>query len=174
MIHAAPVSDEKSLWKGSPSQWLNFWVFIVALLLAGGIVVGAVLSGPLLPFVLIGLVIPLVWVIWKYLLVKHQSFELTTERLKISEGVINQRIDEIELYRVKDVLMVRPLWMRMTGLATLLLETSDRNRPNLTIPAVRGGVVLREELRRQVEIQRDRKRVRETDFEEGGADSLPI
>jgi uncharacterized membrane protein YdbT with pleckstrin-like domain len=168
------VSEEQSLWKGSPSQWLNLWSFLLALLLAAGIVTGAVLSGPMLPFVLIALVIPIVWVIWKYLAVRCEVFELTTERLKISNGVINQKIDEIELYRVKDVLMVRPWWMRLTGLASLDLETSDRSQPKITLPAIRGGAVLREELRKQVEFQRDRKRVRETDFEDFGGNSAPI
>jgi uncharacterized membrane protein YdbT with pleckstrin-like domain len=165
------VTEERSLWKGSPSQWLNSGTFILALLLAAAVVVGAIFSGPMLPFVLIGLVVPVAWALWKYFKIRCQSYELTTERLKLSTGVINQHIDEIELYRVKDVLVVRPWWMRITGLASLILETSDRSQPHLTIPAVKGGAELREELRKQVEFQRDRKRVRETDFEEGGTDS---
>lgn len=173
-MHVSGVSEEKSLWKGSPSQWLNLWSFLFALLLAVGIVVGAVFSGPMLPFVLLGLVIPIIWMIWKYLAVRCEVFELTTERLKISNGVINQKIDEIELYRVKDVLMVRPWWMRLTGLASLELETSDRSQPNITLPAIRDGAVLREALRKQVEFQRDRKRVREMDFDDFSGDSASI
>lgn len=146
----------------------------MVLILAAAIVVGAIFSGPLLPFVLIGLVIPAIWMLWKYLTVRCQRYELTTERLKIVTGVINQHIDEVELYRVKDVLMVRPWWMRITGLATLQLETSDRSLPQLVVPAVKGGAELREQLRKQVELQRDRKRVRETDFEEAGPDALPL
>ena len=164
------MSEETSLWKGSPSQWLNLWNFTGAVLLAGGIIAGGIFMPP----VFAALVIPLGWVLWKYLTVRCQRFEFTTERLKITTGVINQHIDEVELYRVKDVVMVRPWWMRLTGLASILLETSDRSLPNLTIPAVSSGVELREQLRKQVEHQRDRKRVRETDFEEAGPDTLPI
>ncbi len=164
------MSEETSLWKGSPSQWLNLWNITGAILLAAAIAAGGILMPP----VFAALVIPVVWILWKYLTVRCQIFELTTERLKITNGVINQHIDEVELYRVKDVLMVRPWWMRLTGLASILLETSDRSLPNLTIPAVRGGVELREQLRKQVETQRDKKRVRETDFEESGPDVLPI
>jgi hypothetical protein len=58
--------------------------------------------------------------------------------------------------------------MRLTGLATIELETSDRSMPLLEVPAIHGGVELRELLRKHVELQRDRKRVRELDFEEGG------
>jgi uncharacterized membrane protein YdbT with pleckstrin-like domain len=160
----AAVSEETSLWKGSPSQWLNLWNFTGAILLATGIVVG----GMFMPLLWGFLVVPLAWMVWKYLSVRCQGFELTTERLKITQGVINQKLDEVELYRVKDMLMVRPWWMRITGLASVILETSDRSQPSLEIPAVRGGAELREQLRKQVELQRDRKRVREMDFQESG------
>lgn len=163
------VNEETSLWKGSPSQWLNLWVFTGAGILIAAIGVAGFFTAGL---ALIGLILPVVWILWKYLSVKCRTFELTSQRLKITEGVINQHLDEVELYRVKDVLMVRPWWMRLTGLATLILETSDRSLPQLVIPAIRGGVELREELRKNVEIQRDRKRVRELDFEDPGAGAL--
>jgi hypothetical protein len=67
---------------------------------------------------------------------------------------------------------VRPWWMRLTGLASIELETSDRSMPMLVIPAIHGGAELRELLRQHVELQRDRKRVRELDFEESGDDAV--
>jgi uncharacterized membrane protein YdbT with pleckstrin-like domain len=95
-------------------------------------------------------------------------FELTSQRLRITSGVINQQIDEIELYRVKDTLMVRSWWMRLTGLSAISMQTSDRSLPHLVIPAIRNGGELREQLRKRVEAQRDTKRVREMDFDESG------
>lgn len=168
------MSEETSLWKGSPSQWLNLGKHTVAIIAVVAIVTGGVFAGPLMPMVLIVLLLPLLWALWNYLKVRCQGYELTSERLKITQGVINQHLDEVELYRVKDVVMVRPWWMRITGLASLILETSDRSLPQLTIPAVKDGVELREQLRKQVEIQRDRKRVRETDFEDMGGGESPI
>ena len=124
-----------------------------------------------------GLVLPLAYVIWNYLVVRAQVYELTSERLRITRGVINQQIDEIELYRVKDSQLHRLWWMRLTGVATVVLETSDRTMPNLRIPAIRDGLEMRELLRKQVEAQRDKKRVREMDFDETadsdvGSDSI--
>jgi uncharacterized membrane protein YdbT with pleckstrin-like domain len=155
---------ETTFWKGSPSQWLNLGPFIVAILLAGGIIAGGVFFPP----ALIGLVIPLAWAIWSYLVVRCQTFELTTERLRITKGVINQNIDEIELYRVKDIVIDRKWWMRITGLGQLHLQTSDRSLPHVDIPAIRDCIGLREELRKKVEAMRDKKRVREMDFDETG------
>jgi hypothetical protein len=62
--------------------------------------------------------------------------------------------------------MIRTWWMRMTGLSSISLETSDRTLPHLVIPAIRNGVDVREALRRKVEAQRDKKRVREMDFDD--------
>lgn len=162
------MSEEISLWKGSPSQWLNLGPFTAAFVLTAGIIVG----GVFFPLAFAGLALPLVYVVWKYLVVRMEIFELTNERLRITRGVINQKIDEIELYRVKDSVMIRVWWMRITGLASIQLETSDRNMPKLVIPAIRGGTEMRELLRKQVELQRDKKRVRELDFDDAGEDVL--
>ena len=156
------MNDESTLWKGSPSQWLNIGPFTGALVAAVGIIVG----GLFFPPAFAALILPLAYVIWKYLLVRTQVFELTSERLRITKGVINQKVDEIELYRVKDTLMVRTWWMRLTGLASIEMQTSDRSLPELVIPAIHGGTEMREILRKQVELIRDRKRVREMDFDE--------
>lgn len=161
------MSEENSLWKGSSSQWLNLGPFVLGSIIIAGLIVW----GLVMPPVFIGLVIPVIYMIWRYLVVRTQIFELTNERLRITRGVINQTIDEIELYRIKDTQMVRPWWMRLTGLASITMETSDRTMPTFVIPAVAGGHEMRELLRRQVELQRDRKRVREMDFDDPG-DSL--
>ncbi len=164
------MNEETTLWKGSPSQWLNLWPFTIALAVIAGILIVA--AG--FQLALVGLVLPLGWMIWKFLSVRTQVFELTNQRLRTTHGIINQVIDEIELYRVKDIQMNRTWWMRLTGLASISLETSDRGMPSLVIPAVRSGVELREQLRIQVEHMRDQKRVREMDFDETSETEGPV
>jgi uncharacterized membrane protein YdbT with pleckstrin-like domain len=159
---------ETPLWKGTPSQWLNIGPFSLALLLSAGIAVGGIFSPPAFA----GLILPLVWMIWRFLVIRCEIFELTSQRLRISHGVFNQKIDEIELYRVKDVLVERKWWMRIFGLGSLHLETSDRSLPNVTIPAIPDAIELRESLRKEVEAVRDKKRVRELDFEEAHEETL--
>jgi uncharacterized membrane protein YdbT with pleckstrin-like domain len=162
------ASTEATFWKGSPSQWLNIGHFAAAILLAVAISIGGVFFPP----AFIGLVIPLAWIVWRFLVVRCHVFELTNERLRVSTGVINQHIDEVELYRVKDILVVRKWWMRLTGLGTVHLQTSDRSMPEIDIPAISDCLGLREALRKKVEAMRDKKRVREMDFDEasGGGD----
>jgi len=158
------VSNETTLWKGSSSQWLNLGPFLIALVLMAGVGVAAVHFH--LAWIWALLVIPLAYLGWKALDLRSRFFELTSERIRVTEGVLNQKIDEIELYRVKDISMERPFWMRLTGLASVSLQTSDRSLPFLTIPAIPDGVELRELLRKQVETVRDSKRVRELDMDD--------
>ena len=106
--------------------------------------------------------------VWKCLVVRCQRFEITTERLRLIQGVLNQDIDEIELYRVKDTRILRPLLLRLFGLGNVVLETSDRTHPNPVLPAIRDAIEVREELRKHVENLREQKRVREVDFDQTG------
>jgi len=158
------MEQEISLWKGSPSQWLNLANYLTALLITTGISMVSLLT--LNPMFLIALVTPLFFMIWKFLVIRCYTFELTTERLRITRGVVNQHIDEIELYRVKDSVLFRSWWMRLTGLSSIALETSDGSLNKIVLPAIRHGFTMREALRKQVEIQRDKKRVREVDYED--------
>ena len=105
---------------------------------------------------------------WKWLVVRCRRFEITTERLKLIQGVLNQDIDEIELYRVKDTRVLRPLWLRLFGLGNVVLETSDRTHPNAVLTAIKDAMEVREELRKHVENLREQKRVREVDFDQTG------
>jgi membrane protein YdbS with pleckstrin-like domain len=163
------MNEETALWKSSSSQWLNLWHFAAAIFLA----IGIVFVGFLFPPAFAALVLPAAYLLWMYLVVRTRVYEFTCQRLRITWGVINQHVDEIELYRVKDSLMSRSWWMRLTGLATISLETSDRSMPTLVIPAIPGGQEMRELLRKHVEIQRDKKRVREMDFDDvAGSDPL--
>lgn len=157
--------SEETLWKGRPAQIINIWKFLIALLLTVAIgVVAALFFTPLW----CALLIPLAWAVWIWLVVRCRVYELTSERLRLYQGVLNQRIDEVELYRVKDTVIERPFWLRLFGLASIVLDTSDRSHPVVELEAIRGGLELRDRIRKQVEYWRDRKRVREVDFEEGG------
>lgn len=162
------MTEEQVIWKGRPSQILNFWIFVVCALLIAAIVAGAVLSA-LLPLAALA-VIPLGWAVWKFLQVRCRIYELTSQRLRLYEGVFNQEIDEIELYRVKDTTILRPFILRLFNLGNISLKTSDRTHPQIDMEAIPDGVTVREHIRHHVETVRDQKRVREVDFDSSDGD----
>lgn len=167
IMQPATVSEEV-LWKGSPSQVLNLGKYLVAFVLVVGITLVGLIPG--FQLALAGLILPLGWALWTFVETKSVRHELTTERIRMSSGIFNQKLDDVELYRVKDTSMERPFWYRVFGLSTLIIETSDRSQPRIEIKAVHNGDELRETLRKQVEFWRDKKRVREVDFDESVAD----
>jgi len=163
-----PAGQEITLWKGHSSQWTHFWYYLFCLILTGGIIAAAVMTGGLAA---VGLVVPFfMWVI-RWWITRSTVFELTSQRLKIDTGILNRRHDELELYRVKDYAMDRPFFLRLVGLGNITMVTSDATTPTVTIKAIRDAVEVREKLRVAVQTERDRKRVRELDVD-GGAETL--
>jgi uncharacterized membrane protein YdbT with pleckstrin-like domain len=159
---APPSSTEVSLWKGHTSQWVHVWYYFFCLVLAG-----AALGG--IPFTMgfsaIGLIVPLLMWIIRWWMTKSTSYELTTQRLKIASGILNRKLDELELFRVKDYAMDQPLALRLVGLGNLTLITSDATSPTVAIRAIANVEDVREKLRTAVQAERDRKRVREMDVD---------
>lgn len=161
--------SEEVLWKGSPSQVLNLGKYIAGVVFIAALVTAGIFFPPAALPLWIATALPLLWMFVQYLKVRSHSFELTTQRLRSYHGIINQKMQDVELYRIKDTSIERPFWYRMSGLYTLMIETSDRVQPHIEIRAVRDGFELREKIRNQVEALRDSKRVREVDFDEGSS-----
>ena len=138
--------EEKVIWVGGPSQWTNFGIYVLC-------------------FLFCWLVIPIFIALWKYLAVKSWKIEITDQRIIEEKGVFSKTTDELELYRVKDIRLEQPFWLRLVGLSNILLATSDKTHAFYTIPAIKTGKEIKEQLRIAVDIRRDIKRVRETDVE---------
>jgi membrane protein YdbS with pleckstrin-like domain len=164
---------EETVWRGSVSQWKNFGFFFFQVLVAVAIVVVFIFVGRaaspeirrLGPFVLILLAVPIFIVVKRYLQTKCTIYEVTTERLKTSEGVFSKVTDTLEFYRVKDIERQQPFLYRLCGLENVQLNTSDTSSPLVVIEAIPHDVGLADKIRTQVEAIRQQKGVREIDVE---------
>jgi uncharacterized membrane protein YdbT with pleckstrin-like domain len=119
----------------------------------------------------IALVIPLIMWLIRWWITKCTTYELTTQRLRMRTGILNKRVDELELFRVRDYSMEQPLLLRLVGLGNLTMITSDATTPTVAMRAIPGVEAVREKLRSAVQSERDRKRVRQLDVdnvEDGG------
>ena len=141
------MQDEELVWSGSPSQVLNVPVYAVCTLLCW-------------------LVIPVFYAAWKWLVLRNIRYELTTERLRIRQGVLNKELDELELYRVRDYKLEQPLILRLFSLGNITLRTSDTSHPLIMLRAIRDGEHVRERIRKYVEECRVKKRVLPLDLEQ--------
>ena len=164
------MDEETTVWEGSPSQILNLHVFILCGLAAGALIGVAIVFrdrlSPPFAYVLAGAaVVPILFAFVKWLQIKCRRYQLTTERLKMRHGVLSRQTEELELYRVKDYVLMEPLWLRMFGLANISLTTNDDTNPRVLLQAVPDGDSLRDQFRKHVEICRQKKGVRITEFE---------
>jgi uncharacterized membrane protein YdbT with pleckstrin-like domain len=111
------------------------------------------------------LIVPIFIALTRYLQTKNNVFELTNERLKITEGVFSKVTETLELYRVKDIEVRQPFFYRMLGVENIQVNTSDMSSPVILLEAIPKSVGLADKLRNQVEIIRVQKKVREIDLE---------
>ena len=139
-------TTEQLIWEGSSSQVRNLHIYILCAL-----------------FCL--LVIPLIYAIAKRIQLRSRHYELTTQRVRIRQGVFSKRTDELELYRVKDSTVYEPFWQRLFGVGNIVITTNDATTPTLTLEALPNTAEIREKLRAAIEECRDRKRVRIAELE---------
>jgi len=137
---------EETVWRGTSSQLKNLGIFI--------------LSG-----LFCWLIVPIFIALARYLQTKNKIYELTTERLKITEGVFSKVTETLELYRVKDIEVRQPFIYRMCGLENIHVQTSDLSSPSILIDAIPVVLTLGDKMRNQVEAVRQLKGVREIDIE---------
>lgn len=160
--------SEELICSKNPSQVLNLKAYISSLLIVA-IVVGIFIVGKekfdLPPYFLALLIVPFATSFWRFMQIKCQKYELTTERLRIISGVLNRSTEEIELYRIKDFSLNEPFIMRIFKLGDIFIESSDKSMPYIKIQALPGAADFKEHLRSCVEKIREKKNVREVDFE---------
>lgn len=163
------MADEQTIWKGSASAILNLRVYLLCGLLAvGWCVLCFFFRTQLDTFFLpaLGLaVLPVLYGLARHILLRSREYEVTTERIRIRSGLFSKRTDEVELYRIKDYTLIEPFWQRLAGVGSVVLATHDQTTPTVTIEAVHGARALHDEIRKNVEICREKKHVRLAELE---------
>ena len=139
--------SEKVIWEGTPSQKLNFFSYLFWLLPVFWLGLGLLVS------------------LWKYLQIKTWKIKITNQRIIEEKGIFSKTINELELFRVKDIILKKSFWDRILGISQIYLRTSDKSNPHYILYGIIDGDQLRENLRNIVEKRREEKGVVERDFE---------
>lgn len=120
----------------------------------------------LLCLVGVGLIVILV----RWLQALAATYEVTDQRLILHRGLLMKTIDEIELYRIKDVRLDYSLLNQLVDIGTITITSTDRTTGDRDfvlrdVPMARDR---REGLRGLVERARQRRGVRELDVDHEG------
>tara|TARA_B100001057_G_C22358082_1_gene759736 strand:- start:176 stop:616 length:441 start_codon:yes stop_codon:yes gene_type:complete len=133
------LNMNNAVWKSNPSQLTNIKVYL---------------------FLFWTVIIPLI----VYLKTRFTIYELTDQIYREKTGILSQKIEELELYRVRDYSVDKPFLMRLFGLGNLTLITSDKTNPRVYMRAIRNVENVRDIFRKHVEEARKATGTKEVDF----------
>ena len=110
------------------------------------------------------------WLLVRWFQTLGKSYRITNRRIVVETGVLSKKLEQIDLYRVADYTVERPLGQRLMGTGNLLLKTFDKTTPELNVLAIKTDVVkLYESVRAATEADKARRGVRMVDYEGAGA-----
>src|SRR3954467_15329858 len=117
--------------------------------------------GALLPSVgslLLAIVTLGLWLLPSWWRSRSRRYRLTTKRVVVETGVLGKRLEQVDLYRVSDYTVLRPIGQRLLGTGDLVLRTLDRTSPVVAIQGIRADVVtLYERIRAATEREKLRR-----------------
>ncbi|MDD4736315.1 MAG: PH domain-containing protein [Kiritimatiellae bacterium] len=105
---------------------------------------GMILIGILLiPFFLIGVLI-LLAVAYR---TASRKYRLTSKRLFVELGLLARHIEEIELYRLKDLTVRQGPLQRLFGVGTVIVRSTDHSNPCVALKGIVDPVESKERIR---------------------------
>jgi uncharacterized membrane protein YdbT with pleckstrin-like domain len=107
-----------------------------------------------------------IWLVPLWWQSRSRHYRLTTRRVVVETGILNKRLEQVDLYRVSDYTVIRPVSQRIMATGNLLLRTLDRTSPEVLIANIKTDVVaLYERIRAATEAEKQKHGVRVMDME---------
>ena len=99
-------------------------------------------------------------------------YTLTGEKILIDTGFLNQKQDEIMLFRITDITLTRTLGQRIFGLGTVHCCSADKTSPEFDLKNIKNSSEVKELLSSEVFRERKENRVssREILYDDDGHD----
>ncbi len=144
------MENEKIIWQGNSSLISNFGSFMI---------------GIILTLTVVGAIVGIPYIIWTYLVIKNKKYELTQERLILKSGVLNKKIEELELFRVRDYSIEKPFIYNIFGLGNIILTSSDKTNPYIKLEALKDIENLKNKIRNAVQITRKNNGVKDLEID---------
>ena len=128
---------------------------------SGRAYLGLILWGfVLLPVFLIGVLL----LLHAWYLVASTRYRLTTQRLFVQTGLVAKQLEEVELFRVKDVTLSQGVLQRMLGVGTVVVLSTDDTAPRLELAGLRDPMGVKEQIRGAFRAARQREGMRMAEF----------
>jgi hypothetical protein len=135
-------TTEETLWEGQTSGRSFLVRSVVGELFTATWVVMAVAAwgfgyrNLIIPSYALGTVILLFWLLTgvkMFRVIHSHNYRLTTRRLFVRTGMLNRRLDQIELLKVKDVFVQQSLLGKWIGVGHVVVISSEMTLPRATL-----------------------------------------
>jgi len=177
---ASERTGEQTVWQGSPSQMVNLPVYAM---LGIGVMLATVgllflrANTPLsatddlsarsvYPWIIVA-----IWVLCgigalaAYLKVSTTKYVLTSERLRVTTGILSTITQDLELRRVRDSIILRPFWARIAGLGDVQIMSADVSTPRIVLHAIRDPDGVQSQIRSIVQANYARFGIRQMEID---------
>ena len=168
------------MWQGSPSQTVNLPVYLMLglalivttvglLFLRAGTAPSATTelnARSVYPWIIVA-----IWLLcgiaalMSYLKVSTTKYVLTTERLRVTTGILSTMTEDLELRRVRDSIIVKPFWARVAGLGDVQILSAESSTPRVVLHAIRDPDGVQTMIRSNVQTQWSRFGVRQMELD---------
>lgn len=92
------------------------------------------------------------------------QYRLTNQRLFVRTGFISRKVDELELYRIKDVKVNQSIFQRLLGFGSITVLSSDDSTPELTLIGISKPDEVKETIRTCYRAARRKEGMSATEF----------
>jgi uncharacterized membrane protein YdbT with pleckstrin-like domain len=99
---------------------------------------------------LVGLIPLLSGVLYSWLVRLNTAYRLFQDSLEIESGIISRRIENIQLFRVRDLGLAQSILNRVGGVGDVVVTSTDQSAPHYRLRGIADPRVLYEQLRELV------------------------
>jgi len=157
-------------WVGKPSQLLNaplylFYMIVLVVAYPGAIWLASVSGINYEAFLAPTVLYSVGGLLWTFLKTYCHRFTIDPKlgRLIEETGVLNKHKDVLEIFRVKDQVVIKSLYKRVLGLGDVVVHTSDKTTPVIKLTGFKDPDSIEENIRFLADKFRTEKGVREFD-----------
>lgn len=75
-----------------------------------------------------------VW--YRYLYIRNTLYLITPEVIRIRTGIFSRRLDNLEMFRIKDYTIIQPWVLQLFGLMNLTLKTTDPENKTVILTGI--------------------------------------
>ena len=91
--------------------------------------------------------------------ISFTKYYISEDRLFIESGFLNIKVEEILLYRIKDISLELKLGQRIFGCGCIHIKSSDKTNPDVIIKNIKNPIDVKELIHKAVEDAKNQKHV---------------